>query len=185
MRLPKIISGIAVIVLILLPCLYCLYFQVKHQMIRPEMQERLEREAVQTIVAYNFDLGFATRIVEKVNPDLTAFYTLLDNAIVRREETFNGSDSTLYEGVNSKVFSLQNAARAKVYGVQAGVEVFFTTAFSASAQANWIEGKETDDVEDKDVPLRHAPPQRQCSPEIQPQETAGRPVCFVERGNSQ
>src|SRR5215213_2176935 len=50
MRLPKIISGIPVIVLILLPCLYCLYFQVKHQMIRWEMKERLEHEAVQTIV---------------------------------------------------------------------------------------------------------------------------------------
>jgi hypothetical protein len=49
MRLPKIITPFA-LVLVLLPCLYCLYFQVKHQVIRWEMEEKLERDAVQTIV---------------------------------------------------------------------------------------------------------------------------------------
>lgn len=50
MRLRKIIPGLPLIALILLPCLYCLYFQVKHQMIRWEMKEKLEQEALQTIV---------------------------------------------------------------------------------------------------------------------------------------
>jgi hypothetical protein len=50
MRLPKIIAGSPVILLILLPCLYCLYFQVKQQAIRMEMEERLESEQVQTVV---------------------------------------------------------------------------------------------------------------------------------------
>jgi hemoglobin/transferrin/lactoferrin receptor protein len=108
--------------------------------------------------AYNFDIGYAVNVANKVSFDITAFYTILNDAMVRRPTTYNGQDSVIYEGVNSKVFSLQNAARANVYGVQAGVEVFFTTAFSASLQGNWIEGEETDDLEDKDVPLRHAPP---------------------------
>ncbi|HYF33461.1 MAG TPA: TonB-dependent receptor [Chitinophagaceae bacterium] len=108
--------------------------------------------------AYNFDLGYAVNVLNKVNFDVTLFYTLLDNAIVRRPDTFNGQDSVIYEGVKSQVFSLQNAARARVWGVQAGVEVFFNPYLSASVQGNWIEGKETDDLEDVDVPLRHAPP---------------------------
>jgi len=107
--------------------------------------------------AYNIDAGYAARI-GKVNIDFTAFYTILDNAIVRREDTFNGADSVLYEGVTSQVLSLQNAAQARVWGVQAGVEVFFLKYLSASVHANWIEGEETDDVKDEDVPLRHAPP---------------------------
>lgn len=108
--------------------------------------------------AYNLDIGYAISIPNKVSFDFTAFYTILDDAIVRRPDTFNGEDSVIYEGVKSQVFSLQNAARANVWGVQAGAEVFFTPALSVSVQANWIEGEETDDAEDKDVPLRHAPP---------------------------
>ena len=113
---------------------------------------------LQSEYAYNFDIGYAVNVADKVNFDITAFYTILDDAIVRRADTYNGQDSVIYDGVKSKVFSLQNAARANVYGVQAGVEVFFTPAFSAALQGNWIEGEETDDAEDKDVPLRHAPP---------------------------
>ena len=108
--------------------------------------------------AYNFDLGYAVRIANKVMIDVTVFYTILDNAIVRRPDTFNGQDSVDYEGVRSQVFSLQNAAKATVYGVQAGVEVFILKNLSAAVQANWIEGEETDDVKDEKVPLRHAPP---------------------------
>ncbi|HEY0678811.1 MAG TPA: TonB-dependent receptor [Chitinophagaceae bacterium] len=108
--------------------------------------------------AYNFDAGYAAKLFDKVNVDFTAFYTLLDNAISRRPDTFNGMDSVIYEGVNSQVFSLQNTARARVWGVQAGVEVFLFKYISASVQGNWIEGKETDDEKDEDVPLRHAPP---------------------------
>jgi hemoglobin/transferrin/lactoferrin receptor protein len=64
----------------------------------------------------------------------------------------------LYEGVTSRVFSLQNAAKANAYGIQAGIEVFLTKNISWLVQGNWIEGEETDDTKDEDVPLRHAPP---------------------------
>lgn len=108
--------------------------------------------------AYNFDLGYAGIVSEAVKVDVTAFYTILDNAIVRRPDQYQGQDSVIFQGVNSQVFSYQNAARASVWGVQAGVDVRFARYFLASVQANWIEGKETDDAVDKDVPLRHAPP---------------------------
>lgn len=108
--------------------------------------------------AYNFDLGYAGRIAENTIVDVTAFYTILNDAIVRRPGTLNGQSTVVYEGVNSEVFSLQNAASAKVYGVQAGMELFFAKCLALSVQGNWTEGRETDDNEDKDVPLRHAPP---------------------------
>ena len=49
MRSPKTIAGIPIILIVLLPCLYCLYFQVKQHLIREEMREKLERENLQTI----------------------------------------------------------------------------------------------------------------------------------------
>ncbi|HYE53374.1 MAG TPA: TonB-dependent receptor, partial [Chitinophagaceae bacterium] len=36
--------------------------------------------------------------------------------------------------------------------------ISFAKYLSLSVQGNWIEGEETDDNQDKDVPLRHAPP---------------------------
>lgn len=108
--------------------------------------------------AYNFDIGYAISISNKVNFDVTGFYTILNNAIVRRPSVFGGHDSVLYEGVISKVFSLQNAAKANAYGIQAGIEVFFTENISWLIRGNWIDGKETDDTKDEYVPLRHAPP---------------------------
>ena len=50
MRLPKTIAGISIILIVLLPCLYCLYFQVKHHLIREEMREKLERDNLQTVI---------------------------------------------------------------------------------------------------------------------------------------
>ena len=108
--------------------------------------------------AYNFDIGYAINISDKIRFDITGFYTILNDAIVRRPSTFNSQDSVVYEGVKSRVFSLQNAAKAKAYGIQAGVELFFLKNFSWLIQGNWIEGEETDDNKDEDVPLRHAPP---------------------------
>lgn len=36
--------------IILMPCIYCMYFQVKHSMIRWEMEERLESDRLQTVI---------------------------------------------------------------------------------------------------------------------------------------
>lgn len=108
--------------------------------------------------AYNLDLGYAVNFNERLKLDITAFYTILNDAIARRADRYNGQDSVVYEGVKSKVFSLQNAAKAIAYGLQAGIEFYFTKNFSWLVQANWIEGEETDDTKDENVPLRHAPP---------------------------
>ena len=108
--------------------------------------------------AYNLDIGYARNISKKVKFDITAFYTILDNAIVRRPSTFNGQDSIVYDGAMSQVVAYQNVAKANVWGIQAGIEFFFGDHFSWLLQGNWIEGTETDDAKDEKVPLRHAPP---------------------------
>ena len=108
--------------------------------------------------AWNFELGAAKRVAQKINLEVSLFYTILNNAIVRRPYTFNGQDSIFFDGVYSRVEALQNVARAEVYGVQATAELYLTKKLIWQINANWIKGVETDDVKDEEVPLRHAPP---------------------------
>lgn len=108
--------------------------------------------------AWNFEVGVIKNITNKFRLEVNVFHTILDNAIVRRPATFNGQDSILFDGVNSRVEALQNVAKATVTGLQVSAEVFFAKGFSFQSHANWISGKETDDVKNEQVPLRHAPP---------------------------
>lgn len=107
--------------------------------------------------AYNFDLGMTKVLGDRVKLDLTGFYTVLDNALVRRTATLDGRDSIMYDGVMSEVQALQNAATATVYGLQAGLEVKLPAGFSFSSDLNFQRGEE--ELEDGSTsPSRHAAP---------------------------
>lgn len=108
--------------------------------------------------AWNFEVGIIKTIPDKFRIELSAFHTILDNAIVRRPATFNGRDSIIFDAVLSQVESLQNVAKATVNGFQASLLFYFAKRFSVQSYANWISGKETDDEKNEQVPLRHAPP---------------------------
>ena len=107
--------------------------------------------------AYNIDFGIAKVFGNSVKVDVTAFYTLLDNALVRRDYTLNGQDSILYDGVLSQVQAIQNAAVANVYGVQTGFEVRLASGFSFSSRFNYQIGEEELD-DGTTSPSRHAAP---------------------------
>ncbi len=107
--------------------------------------------------AYNADLGVAKVFGESVKIDLTGYYTLLQNAMVRRDFTLNGMDSVVYDGATSKVQAIQNAAVATVYGLQAGLEIKFPKGFGFSSKFNAQIGEE--ELDDATVsPSRHAAP---------------------------
>ncbi len=108
--------------------------------------------------AWNFEVGIIRNIPKKFRVEVNVFHTILDNAIARRPATFNGQDSILFDGVMSRVEALQNVAKATVSGLQISTEIFFAKGFSLLSHANWISGKETDEIKNEQVPLRHAPP---------------------------
>ena len=92
-----------------------------------------------------------------VEIDLSAFYILLDNAMVRRDYTLNGQDSIMYDGEMSKVQAIQNAAQAYVYGIQADLEANLPAGFGITSHFNYQKGEE--ELDDKSTaPLRHAAP---------------------------
>jgi hemoglobin/transferrin/lactoferrin receptor protein len=106
---------------------------------------------------YSADIGFARVLGNAVKVDVNAYYSYLQNAMVRRDFTLNGLDSIIYEDELSQVQAIQNAANARVYGVQAGIEVKLPKGFSFSSVINYQRGDE--ELEDGTVsPSRHAAP---------------------------
>ncbi len=107
--------------------------------------------------AYNVDLGVAKMFGKWVKVDVTGYYTILKNALVRRDFTLNGMDSIMYDGSLSQVQAIQNAALATVYGVQAGLEINLSHGFSLTSDFNYQLGEE--ELDDGTVsPSRHASP---------------------------
>lgn len=112
---------------------------------------------LQAEYAYNLDAGIARVFGDMAKLDFTGYYTLLNNAMVRRNYQLNGMDSIMYDGVLSRVQAIQNAAIAKVYGIQAGLELKFPAGFSFSSDLNYQVGEEELD-DGSTSPSRHAAP---------------------------
>jgi len=107
--------------------------------------------------AHNIELDFAISFFDKIKFDIVGYYTLLNNALVRRNFQFAGSDSIIYDGELSQVQAIQNAANAYVYGFQGNVEWRLPFNFSFSGHLNWQRGfEELDDGSES--PLRHIAP---------------------------
>lgn len=107
--------------------------------------------------ADNIEIGIAKRIGTAVEASVTAYYTRLDNAIVRRDFLFNGSSTLMYQGEECRVQALQNAAVANVWGVQGTIDTKIARHFYASARISWQRGREELDNGEKS-PSRHAVP---------------------------
>jgi len=107
--------------------------------------------------AYNAEFDLARVFADRVKIDISAFYTVLDQAMVRRDFLFNGMDSVMYDGELSKVQAIQNAAKAKVYGLQIAAEWKMDNGFSLFSHVTWQKGEEELDYGSKS-PLRHSAP---------------------------
>jgi hemoglobin/transferrin/lactoferrin receptor protein len=107
--------------------------------------------------AYNAELDIAKVFGDFLRLDVAGYYTILEDAMVRRNYTLNGQDSIMYDGEMSQVQAIQNAANATVYGIQAGVEIKLPEGFGITSQLNWQKGAEELD-DGTTSPLRHAAP---------------------------
>ncbi len=113
--------------------------------------------ALQAEYAYNAEIGLAQQFANYFTFDMSAYYTYLDNALVRRNFTLNGQDSIIYAGTLSRIQALQNAANARVYGFQIGLEMKLPNGISIHNRFNYQQG--TEELENgEQSPLRHAAP---------------------------
>jgi hemoglobin/transferrin/lactoferrin receptor protein len=102
-------------------------------------------------------MGVRKNFSDKLVLKAAAFYTYLDNALVRRDFTFNGQSEIIYNGELSNVQAIQNAARANVYGIELGLEAFLTENWSLRANFTHANGMEKDDS-GEELPVRHIAP---------------------------
>jgi hemoglobin/transferrin/lactoferrin receptor protein len=107
--------------------------------------------------AYNAEFSVSKIMSEMLKIDFNAFYTYLDNAMVRREYQVNGNDSILYNCEMSKVYAIQNAAYGAVFGFNAGVDLKLPSGFSILSRYNYQLG--TEEMDNETVSRsRHAAP---------------------------
>ncbi len=83
---------------------------------------------------YNFDLTLNQGIANRVNIELTGYYTLFRNAILKAPFKLNGQDSIVYNGVKSQVLASQNVNKATLYGFSFAVtaDIYKGLAFSST-----------------------------------------------------
>ena len=103
--------------------------------------------------AYNLDIGTSRNFSNQSKINATIFYTILDNAMVRRDFTFNGYDSIMYDGEMSKVEALTNTGSAIIYGGSITLKVNLKKGFVISSNLTYAKGKD-----DEGYPVRHVAP---------------------------
>jgi len=88
----------------------------------------------------------------------TSFYTVLEDAIVRRSFNLPDGSSTLL--LDDEVLTTQanvNAQRATIMGLSGNIVAKFNEHWSGNASYNWIQG-EAEEAEGANQPLSHIPP---------------------------
>ncbi len=110
-------------------------------------------DELQPEYAYNFDLGWRQSFNSTLSFEVNGFYTLLKNAMVRRQYNYNGQDSIYYDNEMSQVFALVNAREATIYGGSLDLVAKLSKSFSFKTDFTYLKGQD-----DKGLPLRHIPP---------------------------
>jgi len=106
---------------------------------------------------YNGEVSLEARVSKGVVVQATGFYSYLDDAIIRRESTLNGSSTIEFNGEENGILSLQNAAFARIYGIEASLKAQLGSGWSSRLNISRAWGNEMDDDGERS-PSRHVPP---------------------------
>jgi hemoglobin/transferrin/lactoferrin receptor protein len=108
--------------------------------------------------AYNGELGVYFNFEELFKVDVGAFYTYLDDALVRRDFNLDGVTEIEYQGELRNLQAIQNASMAEIYGLEAGIEIKFNQQLKLISQYTITDGYGEEEDGSK-VGLRHVAPQ--------------------------
>lgn len=103
---------------------------------------------------YSADLGLNQAFLDrKLNIELVAFYSYLDNAMVRRDFSIDGMTTMFYDGEESDIQAIVNAGYAEIYGFTAQVDL------RLSESIIWKNGiSQVNGYDNEGFSIRHAPP---------------------------
>jgi len=102
---------------------------------------------------YNIDIGASRDFGKMLHAEATAFFSYLDDAMVRRESTFNGDSTIYYKGEESTVYAMVNAGYAIVYGAQMKAEIKPLSFLRVKSALTLTRG-----YDNEKEPWRHVPP---------------------------
>lgn len=108
--------------------------------------------------AYNGEIGVKLNLEKNLSVDLSTYYTYLKDALIRRDYNLNGETEIEFGGELSNVQAIQNAANARVYGFEAGLEYKFFENFKLTSKYTFVGGEEESD-DGTTAPSRHVSPQ--------------------------
>ena len=103
--------------------------------------------------AYTADLGWKAKFGKSMRIMFNAYYTLIDNLIVRQKFPFNGSDSIIYDGTLLETQSLVNQESGTIYGFEAQLRYRINPTLSSQISYNYMRGESSDQL-----PIRHVTP---------------------------
>jgi hemoglobin/transferrin/lactoferrin receptor protein len=106
---------------------------------------------------YNVELGAVKTFGSFLRIDFAAYYTWLQDAMVRKNYEFNGQKTIRYYGNSSIVQAIQNVTKIYVYGTQAGFEFMFK-GIGLKSTFSYQKGEEQSPDSLIYYPLRHAAP---------------------------
>jgi len=105
-------------------------------------------------MSYNAEFGLERKVGTRSRFGGNVYYSILQDAMVRRDFQFNGEDSILYDGTMSKVQAIVNAGEGYITGFDLFGEIALTDRITARTTLTYTSGRDTED----DVPMRHIPP---------------------------
>lgn len=103
------------------------------------------------------EIGTTLNFEGIVKLNFSGYYTVLDDALVRRDFSLDGETIVDFQGEPSNVQAIQNAAKAEVYGFEAGLEINFSEAWQLTSQYSIVDGFEEGDDGVRNA-IRHAAP---------------------------
>ena len=102
---------------------------------------------------YALDFGLTNNSWKPLKLQLNLYYSYLQNALAREDFNLNGEDSIFYDGELSQVQAVQNIGSARVWGIQAAVDLRIVKDLHLKGNINYTQG-ETSEGE----ALRHVAP---------------------------
>ena len=101
----------------------------------------------------SFDLGLTWTPSERVQWEVSGFYSILNDMMVKAPFEINGEDSIFYDGELSKVEAIQNLGNGFIYGFQTTLRASLSQRFTLKGSLVYTQGEDGNGD-----PLRHVTP---------------------------
>lgn len=102
------------------------------------------------------EIGLSFKPSKSIRVETNVWYTLFNDAITTVRSNLNGSDSILYDGQMSLVYTNKNSATARIYGFSASVNANITNNAQIYANFGYTKGEVTSGIVNQ--PLDHISP---------------------------